>query len=278
MRCGDRVSLSFSADFSLQNLVVTLPGAVGQSYVSTNCWPSHLRRRLAAFAIALDRDAGGQFGEAISYPAGDRSDLIQLSAPNLATDRASSYREYTVSLLCSGAGVEYVRWGRPDNPNLLCNTAAIVPLSLAANLQELVVSLPEGSGQTYVSYTLRAVPAAPYDTAEFLFGLDRDSGGQFNESISYPDGDRSDLIQVTISNLIDRPPDNYREVSLTLYCSGVGAEQVRWGLPDKPNLLCGQTIKMPFIANSNRAPLAVVLPDGSAQSYIHYTLVASPVT
>jgi hypothetical protein len=274
--CGDSFPLPFSTSQPEQHFVVMLPGATGQSYVDyvLLAEPTAPKDR-DGFAFVLDRDRGGQFGEVISYPRGDQADAIQMQIANLKEDPAKRYREYHLTLLCSGTGAEHVRWGRPDNLSHQCNSTVLVSFNEATNLQQLLVALPDGSPQSFVNYAFRAEPAAPNDPDTFVFGIDRDGGGQFNETISYPVGDQLDVLQMAVTNLTARAPNNYREFNLTLHCGGIGVEHLRWGAPENPSLKCGQTIKLPFMHSLNQT-LLMTVPDDSAQTYIYYTLVASP--
>jgi uncharacterized protein YraI len=279
LTCGASIPLALNAGIAQQNFVVTIPGSVGQSYVDYALRVQPVAPDdPPAYGLGLDKDAGGQMSEAISYPSGDRTDLIQMTVPNLDQTPANSYREFNLTLDCGGSGTKDVRWGTPDKPTLGCGSTVVVPFSLSANVQSFAVTLPEGSEQSYVNYTLRAAPAAPGDPNQFVFGLDRDGGGQLSESVSYPAGDHSDLIQMSIANLAQRPPNNFRQFHLTLYCTGTGMDFVRWGLPSNPNLTCGSTISTPFLYDANRLDLAVTVPDGSPQTYVSYTLVAAAGT
>jgi len=119
------------------------------------------------------------------------------------------------------------------------------------------------------------LPIAPYDTGTFSLVADRDGGNQVSEVISYPDGDRADLIEVDVANLYFQPPDNYREFALSLQCTGTGAEFVRWGAPENPMLACGSSITLPFLYDYSAQTLAVTLPQGPG--YVSYTLSASVI-
>ncbi len=121
-----------------------------------------------------------------------------------------------------------------------------------------------------------AIPTAPADAAASLLDVDRDGSGSFSDAISAPDGDSSDLIWVRIINLDTHPPNNYREFALSLDCKGTGVEAVRWGSAYEPNLQCGASIVLPFLIGSAQQPIAVLLPAGSHQSYIQYTLSVQP--
>jgi hypothetical protein len=120
-----------------------------------------------------------------------------------------------------------------------------------------------------------ALPVAPLDSATFPLVADRDGSGQISEIISYPDGDRADLIEFNVANLYFQPPDNYREFSVSLVCTGTGFEQVRWGAPENPVLACGSTITIPFLYDYNHQLFTVILPDGSQPGYVSYTLAAA---
>ncbi|HVU14413.1 MAG TPA: SH3 domain-containing protein [Phototrophicaceae bacterium] len=120
------------------------------------------------------------------------------------------------------------------------------------------------------------IPTAPADAPAFLLEVDRDGSGSFSDAISAPDGDTSDLIWVRIINLDTHPPNNYREFALSLDCKGTGVEAVRWGNAYEPNLKCGASIVLPFLNGNAQQPMAVLLPAGSQQSYIQYTLNVQP--
>lgn len=273
--CGDKISMSFDTSFTQQNFVVLIPGGVGQSYVDYQLHAEPVAPPdQNGYGVALDRDSGAAFSEMISYPEGDPSDFVQFAVPNFDQTPANRYREFYITLDCSGVGTQNVRWGAPDKLVLTCGQSILVPFSTGTNVQNFIIALPDKSGQSYVSYTLRAVPAAMDDGQEFALSVDRDGGGQFNEALSYPEGDHSDRVTMTIANLAQRPPNNYREFNVALMCSGKGVEYVRWGMPENPNLVCGSVITVPFLFDLNHLPLVVKLLDGSPQSYVTYTLVA----
>ena len=121
-----------------------------------------------------------------------------------------------------------------------------------------------------------AIPTAPADAQAYLLQVDRDASGTFREKISAPDGDTSDLIWVRIINLDTAPPNNYREFALTLDCTGTGVDAVRWGSAYTPDLTCGDSIVLPFLNGNAQQPIVVLLPPGSHQSYVEYTLSVLP--
>lgn len=275
LACTDSLSFTAGEDF---DLLISLPGGLSQQYVNyaLNAVPVALNDD-ALLAFGVDRDSGGGFSNAISTPAGDSMDSLQVVAINLDPIAPNNYRSFHVTLACSGTGTEYVRWGPPGNTALACGTTALINLSHGANLQNVDVVFLADSPQSYVDYTLTVVPVAPVDNETYPLTLDRDSGGRFNEALSYPGGDHSDRIDITVSNLLVNPPHNYREFTLTLLCSGRGVEHVRWGSPDAPDQVCGGSIQVPFLYDRNLLSIVVTLPDAIPQSYISYTLITGPV-
>lgn len=120
------------------------------------------------------------------------------------------------------------------------------------------------------------IPDAPVDAEAFLMQVDRDASGTFQQTISAPNGDTSDLIWVRVVNLDTNPPNNYREFALTLDCQGTGVSAVRWGSAYQPTQVCGASVVMPFLSGSAQQPISVQFPPGSRQSYVEYTLRIQP--
>jgi hypothetical protein len=116
------------------------------------------------------------------------------------------------------------------------------------------------------------IPNASADAPAVLLDVDRDASGMLDGDISAPGGDTNDLIWVRVINLDTRPPNNYREFALMLDCSGIGDGDVRWGDPANPTRRCGDSIILPFLSGQAQTPIAIVLPPGSRQSYVTYTL------
>jgi uncharacterized protein YraI len=69
---------------------------------------------------------------------------------------------------------------------------------------------------------------APYDQDSYYFGVDLDAGGRFNQVISYPAGDSTDRVLVSVGSFASAASANSRTFSLGLVCQGMGAEYVRW--------------------------------------------------
>ncbi len=138
------------------------------------------------------------------------------------------------------------------------------------------VTMLQGDCVTLPQVLDPTIPIAPDDAQVYGLEVDRDGEGVFRETISSPQGDSSDLVWISVVNLHTQPPNNYREFTLTLNCEGTGLDAVRWGSAYSPTLVCGQTIILPFIYGTSQQPFSVVLPEGSRQSYVQYTLVVTP--
>lgn len=121
-----------------------------------------------------------------------------------------------------------------------------------------------------------AIPDAPADAPAFLLQVDRDGSDTFSEAISTPGGDTRDVIWVQIINLDVRPPNNYREFTLTLTCAGTGSAGLRWGSAYAPTLGCGASVVLPFLNSSAQMPIAVQFTPESHQSYVEYALSVQP--
>lgn len=274
--CGSTLNIPLISGGTSMDLQVTMPGGSEQRYVdyTVEVLPIALDDA-PLMGFGLERNSGGQFINVISGPAGDHTDMIQLSAVNLEAAPPNNHRNFLVTLHCAGAGAEHVRWGSPENPTLLCGGSSLVSLMHTTPYENIAVLIPQGTGQGYVDYVLSALPIASIDQPNFSFGADRDSGGLFNEVVSFPYGDTGDTLLVTINNLLETQPNNYREMNLTLYCVGQGTEHLRWGPLDHPTLLCGQSIQAPFLHGLNTMPVSIQFAAGSPNSYVSYTLVLS---
>jgi hypothetical protein len=134
-----------------------------------------------------------------------------------------------------------------------------------------VVSL-NGQCEALTHLTNPTVPVAAVDAEAFLLEFDRDSSGQFRDSISTPQGDASDLVWLRAINLNSTAPNNYREFTLTMNCSGAGAQHLRWGSPYEPTLRCGESARLPFIFNLNQQPITIIVEPNAPQSYIEYEI------
>ncbi len=117
-----------------------------------------------------------------------------------------------------------------------------------------------------------AAPVAPPDNEVFNVSLDRNNGGQFSEVISYSGGDTTDRIAASVSNFDS--VHTFAQFSVTMVCSGTGAEALRWGLNSNANLGCGQNATFILNNESNNQLFIITLPGGSPEgSYVSYTMV-----
>ena len=273
--CNDTLVLGFTQQIHDIQLVVMLPAVSGQQYVEY---------QLDAMPIApsdddqhvvpVDRNQGGVIQQVISYPVGDTQDVLAIYAHNLQATSPDNYREIILVMHCNGNQIETLRWGS-ENTSLRCGDSLSLSLSHTEAVRHITVNIPPHAGQSFIDYTLYAIPSAPIDNA-FWFGVDRDDGGAFNESLSSPMGDLSDSIDIITSNLTQNAPNHFREMTVTLFCEGFNKGNIRWGLPGNPSLECGQTVSSVFIHSSNQQTIEILLIDPKIQSYVNYTVVVEP--
>jgi hypothetical protein len=103
----------------------------------------------------------------------------------------------------------------------------------------------------------------------------RDSGGQFSNDVSFPNGDTSDRIRLTIDGLTNQPPNSFREMSILVVCSGVGAEHLSWGTggPNSPTAKkCNESLSTQHTNDSNQTYINVNL---SSNGYVQYTIIVT---
>jgi uncharacterized protein YraI len=277
--CGSTAGITFTSEYNRQPLLVTLPIGASQSNVEYTLHAAPVAPDDApVLGMGIDLNGGGQLSNMLSAPTGDNNDTIQMVMVNLAEQMPDNFRDLLISLECSGTGVENVRWGIVGGAALTCGSATTISMSHGDSVKNVLVTLPESSSESYISYTLRAVPIALPDTTQFNFGFDRDSGGLFNEALSYPYGDSSDTLVVNINNLTESPPTNFRNIRITLICSGAGIENLRWGTSNDLSLTCNMSMDIPFLYGLAGQSLVVMLPEGSLPTYAHYTLYATPLS
>ena len=273
--CEDTLELNFTQNTPDRQLTVMLPAVNGQQYVEyqLNAMPIAPTDE-DQHVVPIDRNSGGVLQQTISYPIGDTQDTLALYAHDLQDISPNNYREIMLIMRCNGEQIEQLRWGA-DVANRHCGESMMVTMSYAEKVRYITVMMPQHNGNSFVDYTLYAIPTASVDST-FWFGVDRDDGGTFNETISSPVGDTLDSIEIIMSNLIQTPPNHYREMTLTLYCEGFNQGNIRWGLPGHPNMYCGQTVNTVFIYSANQQTLEIIAQDTNMQSYVNYTLVVAP--
>ena len=274
LKCGDTIALGFTPQASTIQLTVMLPAVSGQQYVEYQLKAMPIAPIDEQHILYVDSNQGGAIQQTLSYPIGDTQDSIAVYAHNLQEASPDNYREYLLIMQCNGTQSEYLRWGF-EVANLGCGDQITIHLTHDEAVRYLLVDIAQHDGESFIDYTLYALPSAPLDDT-FWFGVDRDNGGVFNETLSSPVGDASDTIEVIMSNLTSTAPNHFREMTLTLYCHGFNTENIRWGLPDNPSLYCGQTVTTAFIHSANQQTIQIVPLDSKSQMYINYTLVVAP--
>jgi len=128
---------------------------------------------------------------------------------------------------------------------------------------------------TYTLTPTTEAQIAPVDSDQLNFTIDRDAGGTFFNSVSSPEGDTTDRIRITIDNLTNQTPNNFREFSIVLTCAGPDAGNLRWGTggPNSPNSRgCNETINATHTNDSNQTFLNVVM---EGPGYVDYTIIVT---
>lgn len=104
--------------------------------------------------LAIADTGWGSVYEKIASSDVNFGDLIIVTAPTLTTTRR--YEEFTITLLCSGTGTDYLRWGAVEKPSLKCGGSIVLPLTTAYNQQQIAVTLLQSTVPVEVQYTLMA--------------------------------------------------------------------------------------------------------------------------
>ena len=115
---------------------------------------------------------------------------------------------------------------------------------------------------------------APYDDDGYTLVLPFYAGSTFTEQISYPGGDHTDLISVSVEGF--NRLNTRTEYSFRLDCVGNGTESVAWGFdPSNPDIACGDSAVIVFTEDSNAQTVIVTLPEESVQALVYYTIVVT---
>jgi hypothetical protein len=138
--------------------VVSLAGDCGSLPLVRNPSIPNAPADAQANLLQVDRDGSGSLKDAISAPDGDTSDLIWVRVVNLDTQPPNNYREFALTLDCTGTNADEVRWGSAYTPNLTCGDSIVLPFLSGNSQQPIVVLFPPGSHQSYIEYTLSALP------------------------------------------------------------------------------------------------------------------------
>jgi hypothetical protein len=123
--------------------------------------------------------------------------------------------------------------------------------------------------------TLDPVLDAPYDE-DYTMVLPFYAGDTFTEQISFPGGDRTDMISVSVEGF--NALNTRTEYSFRLDCVGNGTDSVAWGFdPSNPDKACGDSAVIVFTEESNDQRIIVTLPEESVQALVYYTLVVTKI-
>jgi len=282
LRCGDTLELGFVERSDDLLITVMLSAVNGQQYVDYQLTAMPIAPSdEAQHILAVDRNRGGAIQQTISHPSGDSKDDIAVYIQNLTETSPNNFRELTLVMRCEGEASQNLRWGNSQKVGG-CGDTIPISLSHRNNIHALQVWIPENVGQSFIDYALYAIPSAPVDD-NYTLSIDRDYGGTFSEVISAPLGDLADNVQIIMTNLTASAPNNQRDMNITLYCDGSNIENVRWGVPGSPTLLCGQTVTSTFTTAERLQTIEIVPLDMNVTTYINYTLVivqtpAVPIT
>lgn len=106
--------------------------------------------------LDVDRDGWAMVSDALASSDADPRDLVLMAVSHLVAGTPDDYREFNLTLVCTGTGTEGVRWGAPERPSLSCGSSIVVPATAAFNQQWIAVTLADRSLLSQVSYTLTA--------------------------------------------------------------------------------------------------------------------------
>lgn len=106
-------------------------------------------------SLIIAESGWGSINESVdSYPQ-TSADLIVISYGSVGSS-SQQYHEFTLTLVCSGDGMERLRWGAVEQPSLECGGSIILPLTPAYDQQTIAVTLPLSATYSAVQYTLMA--------------------------------------------------------------------------------------------------------------------------
>lgn len=162
----------------------------------------------------------------------------------------------------------------PSQPTATESTSATPTPSPTTDSGLTPPAATEDAGPTPTATFTQPVQTAPPDNQHNL-NIDRDDGGQLTNAVSYPSGDVSDRVRMTINNLTNFTPNNTRTVILTLVCTGSGTGNISWGTggPSSPTpLACGQSTSSFHTYDSNQTFVNINM---AGPGYVTWTLVAT---
>lgn len=185
------------------------------------------------------------------------------------------------------AGSVVTLTGPCDNlPQVAVTTAPLATATAVPPTQTTDTTQPTA---TYTATTETTQPTATYtptedvqiaviDSDQLNMTADRDAGGTYSNDVSSPNGDIKDRIRLTIDNLSNQTPNNYRELSITLVCAGEGAANLRWGTggPSSPSSKgCNESLTAVHTNDSNQTFINVEM---TGPGYIQYTIIVTVIS
>lgn len=252
----------------------------------------------ADYELALDRFAATSFNDMVSFPDGDTIDQIELELTGLTEDVDNNYRELQITVTCLlGENMDALRWywgeDTPLSSSFRCDETGSLVLSNSDNRETLIITLPEGSPRSIVSYTVSinptllggtpvatatpmTPPISPPDTDPHNFPIDPTTTRQMSEQVSVPGsiGDSADNILLTLTN--STFGQRY-EFKLLLICS---SPNIRWRVGNSETThVCGEETSEVFLSDADHQKLvSVFMNDYGAASLAEYTLIAQPIS
>ncbi len=112
---------------------------------------------------------------------------------------------------------------------------------------------------------------APVDQAQYDISVDSFAVTTFNEIISFPIGDLSDVLALTVKG------SEARDLQIAVYCFGENTDAMRWhwaGNIENP-FRCGET-QILALANGTSGTLTLTFDEGSTPSITAYTVSITP--
>ncbi len=128
---------------------------------------------------------------------------------------------------------------------------------------------------TYTYTPTTAAQIAVVDNDQLNLVVDRDNGGTYTNDVSSPEGDTTDRIRITIDNLTNQTPNNFREISILVTCIGAESANLRWGTggPTSPNSRgCNESLTAVHTNDSNQTFVNIAM---EGPGYAQYALVVT---
>jgi len=212
------------------------------------------------------------FTQVISAPRGDTSDRLTVRVPDLL----SGSRDFALSLLCSGTGVERVRWSPPNGQELACGDVTALTLAPGTNpipTFDTVVSLSGEVLPAHAAYTLLIIPSGSGvagSTSTYSFPVALTGPSEFLQALTGTITGHS--VNVSVPGVSAGYP---RTIAFTLACAGDALTEVKAGLSGvTAELRCGDAFQRTFFSAGDVAVFDIQRVSGGALTYMLY---AQPV-